>query len=541
MALFEKSISQFGRAHCAVNYSLANATMIEVEGGYVLVDALASVSAAEEVKREFESRAGGNLKAIIYTHSHTDHIRGASVFADANIPIWAHELFGDELQNVFRLSRATYRRAARQFGFGLERSVVKTNAIGPPLEFDDGPMPPIVMPTDFVSDQSNLEIGGVRIELHSAPGESPDHLFVWLPDDRILIAADNIYRSFPNLYAIRGMRARSASLWISSIDKMRYLDPAPETLLLGHTEPVIGADDIAQLLTDYRDAIAWVHDSVVRMINEEATPEEMVGAIRLPPHLTDHPYLSETYGTLAGAIRGIYSSYIGWFDGNSAQLEPPGMDVIAKRLSDIAGGRGRLRNIAADALAAGDLDWGMWLSNVLATSTPGDSEAAQLKTKFLRARADSTNNPLNRNWYLSEAHELEGDYHLPAQQLIDGDSIGDLPVEYLMNTLPQRLNPRHAADVTASYGFEFTDTGKKFTLLIRRGVGELVDRIVGTPELLVRTSESHFKTAIVAREYSRFSKEFWRGLELVAPRRSPLGRIGLPLRFARLGRMLLAP
>src|SRR5262249_44925909 len=157
-------------------------------------------------------------------------------------------------------------------------------------------------------------------ELRAAPGETHDHLFVWLPQDRTLIAGDNLYKAFPNLAAIRGSSPRPVEAWMRSLDTMRYLRPAPENLILGHTDPVRGANVIRDLLTTYRDAIAFVHHSVIRMTNQGHTPEEMVRAIRLPEHLRTHPYLAEVYGTVVGCIRGLYAGYIGWFDGNATNL-----------------------------------------------------------------------------------------------------------------------------------------------------------------------------------------------------------------------------
>jgi hypothetical protein len=43
----------------------------------------------------------------------------------------------------------------------------------------------------------------------ASPGETNDQLFVWYPDAKVLFAGDNFYRSFPNLYAIRGTPNRN--------------------------------------------------------------------------------------------------------------------------------------------------------------------------------------------------------------------------------------------------------------------------------------------------------------------------------------------
>jgi glyoxylase-like metal-dependent hydrolase (beta-lactamase superfamily II) len=53
-----------------------------------------------------------------------------------------------------------------------------------------------------------VQVGGVRIELVEAHGETHDQLFVWLPDKSVLLPGDNYYHSFPNLYSIRGTSPR---------------------------------------------------------------------------------------------------------------------------------------------------------------------------------------------------------------------------------------------------------------------------------------------------------------------------------------------
>ena len=39
-------------------------------------------------------------------------------------------------------------------------------------------------------------------------------------------------------------------------------------LLPGHTKPIVGKEEIARVLTIYRDAIQYVHDQGVRSMNK---------------------------------------------------------------------------------------------------------------------------------------------------------------------------------------------------------------------------------------------------------------------------------
>lgn len=514
---FPRRIVQVGRAHCAVNYALSNCTLVEVNGGYVIIDTLPSVRAAKEVKAEFDRRVGGELKAIIYTHSHPDHIRGTTVFHRPGVPIWAHERFRHELIQQTRLAQAHHSRGGRQFGFLLAPDQVTTNGIGPPLTFDEGPMPPLRLPTHLVHDAATMTIGGVRFELRSAPGETHDHLFIWLPDDRILIAGDNFYKGFPNLYAIRGVPARPVAGWIESLDTMRYLEPAPEHLVLGHTEPVSGVEQIHQLLTDYRDAIAFVHDSVVRMINEGKTPDEMVEHIRLPAHLQAHPYLQEVYGTVAGSIRGIYAGYLGWFDGNATTLEALPTIELAHRLVPQLGGPAQVLQLVQQALDSGDAKWAAWLCDQVLALDPKNAGARKHKARALEQMAATVFNPLMRHWYLIDAALLLGKQRPPTWPAVNVGSIEEFLIDDLLGALPVRLDPARSADVTMTVGFEFTDSGKQFTFFIRRGVGEVVNFRANDLDLLIRTTEYDFKKTVVAHEAGPLGLEFWKKVQFEVP------------------------
>ena len=150
-------------------------------------------------------------------------------------------------------------------------------------------------PTHFLEDDRKaIEVGGVKIELVSAPGETNDELFLWYPAGKVLFAGDNFYRSFPNLYAIRGAPNRSTRLWAESHGKMADTDAA--VLVGGHTNPIVGVDQVKQVLTDYRDAVKFIHDKTIEGINKGLTPDELVEYVQLPKELAQKDYLQPLYG-----------------------------------------------------------------------------------------------------------------------------------------------------------------------------------------------------------------------------------------------------
>jgi len=55
------------------------------------------------------------------------------------------------------------------------------------------------------------------------PGETYDHLTVWLPQIRAAFVGDNLYGSFPNMYTLRGWIVRS----------LRFVSPASGLMSVG--------------------------------------------------------------------------------------------------------------------------------------------------------------------------------------------------------------------------------------------------------------------------------------------------------------------
>lgn len=522
-------IERVGRVLCAVDFAMSNCAAVEVAGGYVLIDTGPGIACAERIRAAFDNHLSGELLAIIYTHSHPDHVLGTSIWWKPGIPIWATERFHEEIRQQRRLGPAFLDRGARQFGLRLPDGAVNTTGIGPRLTLDPGPIAPLIPPTHTFDVKQDLAIGGVRFELHAAPGETHDHLFVWLPEERTLLAGDNIYKAFPNLSTIRGSSPRPVEEWMHSLDRMRYLAPAAENLVLGHTEPVRGAEAVRELLTAYRDAIAFVHDSVVQHANRGLTPDELVRTIRLPEHLAKHPYLAERYGTLAGSIRGIYSGYLGWFDGNSSNLDPHSPADVSSRLVPRLGGTAAVHRLMKDALAANDPRWAAWLGDLLLAADPCDEAARRLKAQALAALAHTTENPLFKHWYLHDAALLRSELEPATRVPMDIRSVEHIPIEHLLGQLPYRINAKRAARVTMTMRYVFPDTGKEFTFFLRRGVGELVPYAAGTPDLIARMDEMDFKRAFVARTVSPMSAEFWRKIRFEAPG----GRLLSPFRVLR--------
>ncbi len=497
-AEFEKKVIEVtDGVYVAIGYGLANSIMIEGDDGVVIVDTMESVEAAEEAKAEFDKITTKPVKGIIYTHNHVDHIFGSKVFAgDDNPDVYSHEstiYYIDRILNVIR--PIIYKRSVGQFGTFLPPGGVINAGIGPRLLVGDDYTASLIRPTKtFAGDRMDVEIAGIKLELYHAPGETPDQIFVYLPDRGILLPGDNFYKSFPNLYAIRGTAYRDVTLWVKSLDKMRA--KRPKFLVPSHTKPIIGADEIFETLTNYRDAIQFVHDQTVKGMNERLTPDELVERVKLPPHLANQPYLFEYYGTVEWSVRSIYDGYLGWFNGNATNLFPLPNEERAKRISDLCGGVDVLIENAKEALEVGDNQWVLELTDIILNLDSNNKEVLDIRADALTALGEAQITATARNYYLTQALETTGKIEINDRKVKEKDILYGIPLTAIFNSMAVTLNAEKSADTNTVVGFRFPDVGEAFTLHVRRSICEVQPVFPKSPDVTVTVDSTIWKEIV---------------------------------------------
>lgn len=409
---FDEQVIQVAEnVYTAVGFSVSNVSMIVGDDGVIIIDTGMMVGDANRIMAEFRKLTDKPVKAIIFTHSHGDHTGGSAAFIGNERPqIWAHKNFGSEAEPLVAGGVTFQRvRGARQAGFKLPPEQRINNGIAPVRyprrggqAFASGDA---TRPTHFLEgERTTIKVAGVELELVSSPGETNDQLFVWDPTGKVLFAGDNFYRSFPNLYAIRGTPNRSVRLWAESLGKLADNDAA--ALVGGHTRPILGANKVKQVLKDYHDAVQFIHDKTVEGMNKGMTPDELVEYVQLPENLASKDYLQPFYGHPEWGVRSVFNGYLGWFDGNPTNLFRLSPKSEAERVAKLAGGTDKLLASAHDALAADDNQWAAQLADHLLAIEPGNPTAMQIKADALTRLARNMVNATARNYYLSVAREL---------------------------------------------------------------------------------------------------------------------------------------
>ncbi len=487
------------RVYCAVGYALANVIIVRCEGALVVLDTTESHTSATQILTDFKAAvpelAEWPVAALVYTHNHSDHINGARAFVNEDdvrtgrSQIIAHST----------LMRAVSDNASVVAPILATRSIYSFGGLlppGPKGSVSAGIGPRIInsqvsflAPTLTFDDALDITLAGVRFEFRHAPSETDDEIVVWLPDEETLLSAEVIQgECLANVHTIRGTRYRDPLQWVDTIDvlRQRHAHQPVRWMVPAHGRPVSGIASIEELLTAYRDAIAFIHDQAVRFINHGATPDELADWLpALPPHLARHAWLGEYYGTVKHSVRQVFSGLLGWFDGDPATLDPLSPQARAQRWVALAGGREAVLQALANSEAramtleterSAALDEQRWIAELagqLLRTDPQDAQVRQIKARALRRLGLATVNTNWRHWYLSAALELEGRFErVPFKG--NGLAVRDIwmAVEprQLLRNLGVRLQAERCLDVHTRLTLDFSDRELSAVLELRRGV-----------------------------------------------------------------------
>ncbi|NCV18740.1 MAG: alkyl/aryl-sulfatase [Rhodobacterales bacterium] len=410
---FKKEIVQLGEnVYQAFGFAASNVYMVIGVDGIIIIDTSETTTAAKNILTEFRKITSLPVKAIILTHSHRDHVSGASVFAEGENPeILASDKSSEDPLIVAtehpRATRAMQMRTKRQFGIGLSYpEEIIGIGVGPGDRPLKGMGEGILKPSRKIAeDGETVELCGVSLQLIMAPGETPDHMVVWYPEKKILFSGDNFYRSFPNLYAIRGTEYRDFDTWANTMDLL--LSFKPEVLAPGHTKAIFGFQNITTVLGDYRDAIRHVVNETRNGMDAGLTIDDLAHSVKLPENLANKPHLREYYGRVDFAVRAYFVGTMGWFDGNPTSLSSLSPRDEAERFIKLAGGPDKVKNEVNKARSKGDYQWALQLIDRLIFSTEDTNDLDKLKAKILRQHAVSQINCPTRHYYIQCAKELE--------------------------------------------------------------------------------------------------------------------------------------
>jgi alkyl sulfatase BDS1-like metallo-beta-lactamase superfamily hydrolase len=491
------------------NYDIDNLTIVAGKTGWIVIDPTMSTETAKAAMGLVEQHLGKRpIRAMIYTHPHVDHFGGSrglvneEAIKSQGIRVIAPEGFMEHAiaENVIA-GNAMTRRAQYQFGTPLaygERGAVGVG-LGSKLSLGTASL---VAPTESITRSGQeLVVDGVRIVFQMVPNtEAPAEMIFYFPELKALCVAEDVNKTMHNIYTLRGTKARDALAWSKYVNELLDLFPDTEVAFGSHTWPTWGKDRVARLITRQRDMYRFIHDEALRLANSGQKLDDLANAAYYPKALTEEYSTRGYYGSLSHNLRGAYSYYLGWYDGNPATLHRYPVVETARRYVAALGGADAVLAQARKAASAGDYRWAAELANHAVLADGSNMQARALQADALEQLGYQSENGVWRNEYLTAAKELR-DGVKPVRLTTQGPDVARaMTLEQVFDLLAVRLNHAKVEGRDLGINFVFTDTGERYALELSNTVlNHTKGRVLSNPAATLSLSREALFRMLVAK------------------------------------------
>lgn len=456
-------------------FDISNMTLIEGDKGLIVIDPLITTEVARQaMELYFKHRPRKAVVAVIYSHSHADHwggVRGVVSGEDVaagRTRIIAPAGFMEEAvgENVIA-GNAMSRRALYQFGPLLARGEKGQVDAGLGKTVSSGTVT-LIAPTQLIDKPTETHrIDGVDIVFELTPGaEAPAELIMYYPQFRVLNMAEITSQNFHNLLPMRGAQVRDALAWSKYIGgALHRYGARSDVLIAQHNWPVWGSERAQAFLKKQRDTYKYVHDQTVRLMNHGYVGAEIAEGLKMPPSLSQEWSTHSFYGHLKHNIKAIYQRYLGYYDGNPANLEALPPVAAAHKTIAYMGGAETVLKRAREDYAKGEFRWVAQVGSQLVFADPANQEARQLAADAYEQLGYQVESATARNAFLQGAWELRnGVPKLPPLNTAAPDVIRALSLDLFFDYLGVRLNGEKATGKNIVLNWRFSDTRQDFVL-----------------------------------------------------------------------------
>jgi alkyl sulfatase BDS1-like metallo-beta-lactamase superfamily hydrolase len=379
--------------------NFSNIVVVRTPEGVVMLDTGSHVALMQQLAfekiRAYDAR---RVHTAVYTHGHVDHAYGLPPFLrEAAERGWSppaivgHEAVPARMRRYIDTPGYNARINARQFGMEMEW----------PTTAD--------FPTATYHDRMELHVGGVRMILRHARGETDDHTWISIPGASVLVTGDMFIWAAPNCGNPQKVQ-RYARDWASSLREMSAEDAS--VLLPGHGLPIYGKDRVRQALLETATYLESLHDQTLALMNEGATIDDVIHTVKPPASLTNRPFLQPIYDEPEFIVRNVWRCYGGWYGGVPSEVKPARRAAQAREIAALAGGVDRLVRRAEELARAGDFRLACHLADWAADAEPTSREVHAARARVYDARVKVETSTMAKGIFRDAArgsHEIAGD------------------------------------------------------------------------------------------------------------------------------------
>lgn len=460
-------------------FDVSNMTIIEGDSGLILIDPLSTAETSRAgLDLYYQQRGQKPVVAVIYTHSHLDHYGGVKgVTSDEDVAAGKTAILAPAgfleaavSENVF-VGNAMSRRTEYQYGTLLQPGPKSQVDVGLGKGYPLG-AGTLIAPTDTVSENGETrQIDGVQMEFQIVSGtEAPAEMTIYFPQFKALDSAEIACPLLHNVLTLRGAQVRDAKKWATSLNNLIALyGDKTDVILAQHNWPKWGQANVVTFLADQRDMYEYLHDQTLRLTNLGYTGIEIAEMIKLPASLDQQWYTHSYYGTVSHDVKAIYQRYIGWYDGNPANLHALPPEEAGKKFVEYMGGAEAVIAKARKDFEKGEYRWVAQVMSQVVFADPNNMEARNLEADALEQLGYQTEGALWRNWYLVGAYELRnGQAPKPGTGSSSSpDTIHSMTIPLFFDFWGVRLNGEKADGKQMVINWAFTDTGEQYALTLR--------------------------------------------------------------------------
>ena len=470
-----------------VRGDVAHITFVQGETGWIVLDAGLSFEFAagawDLLRQHISGGDEATVTAIVYSHSHADHFGGVKglvtqrqVDAGQVEVIAPHGFMREVIAESIIAGNAMMRRGAYHFGFALDINREGTGSV--PLMTSGGGAVTLIAPSTVLPQgQGQITrrvVDGIEIDfMDISSAEAPAATLLYLPAWKLLFNSELVTRKLHNIYTLRGAKTRDALGWSKLINRIMLVWGGEFQHMTGPHGPTFsGRDKINEFLRLQRDTYGFLHNQAMKLANSGVKIQDIGETVQeaVPESLTSVWHTHGYHGTYSHNARGVVNRYLGFYDGNPANLNPLKIEPEAKKYVEYMGGADAIMQRALRDFESGEYRFVATVLNKLVIAQPDLWPARHLLADAFEQLGYQAEGPQWRNAYLTAAKELRIGKVLPAENMGDqSDLLLAASTENMLDAMAIKINGTKAAGKQISLLLNLSDQDESWLLELSNG------------------------------------------------------------------------